>query len=198
MNKLASLGLAVLSPFSALTCPCTSRFPPLHHGDSSVFFKIVLTILTLRASAAFPGVTFGSSADRSRSVGHLCDSIPQKVKLIIALHHSFEMLSRDALAAGCAGNVGGPKGDADHEKFEGFGCTKSQSREEIQGAQDDSQTTTGVTWATLPTSSSAWTMRLILATGNFVLTTTPSSSPGACLGALDVATGCMSRCSCLK
>ncbi len=41
------------------------------------------------------------------------------------------------------------------------------------------QTTTGVTCATLPTSSSAWTIRFILATGNLVLTMMPSASPGA-------------------
>ena len=45
----------------------------------------------------------------------------------------------------------------------------------------NSQTMTGVTCATFPTSSSACMMRFILATGNLVLTTTPAAKLGAWL-----------------
>ena len=41
------------------------------------------------------------------------------------------------------------------------------------------QTAVGVTCATFPTSSSACIIRFILATGNFVFTSMPSSTPGA-------------------
>lgn len=44
---------------------------------------------------------------------------------------------------------------------------------------ENSQTAVGVTCATLPTSSSACMILLIRATGNFVFTSIPSSTPGA-------------------
>lgn len=42
--------------------------------------------------------------------------------------------------------------------------------------QTDVPTTTGVTWATFPTSSSACMMRFMRAVGNFVFTSTPPVS----------------------
>ena len=52
-------------------------------------------------------------------------------------------------------------------------------RENVLGRQEYVQTAVGVTCATFPTSSSACMIRLILATGNFVFTSIPSSTPGA-------------------
>ena len=56
---------------------------------------------------------------------------------------------------------------------------KGDGRGNVLEGQGHVQTAVGVTCATFPTSSSACIIRLILATGNFVFTSIPSSTPGA-------------------
>jgi len=139
LDRLAAFGLAVLSPFPALACTCTSCSPLPSRRDTSIVLEIILAVLALGASAALSGMGLGGTADGGRSVGHLCDGVSQEVELLIALHHGFEMLGGDTLDAACAGNVSGPKGDADHEEFQGFGCaTESASWGDARGeARED-------------------------------------------------------------
>lgn len=53
--------------------------------------------------------------------------------------------------------------------------------------EDNVPTTTGVTWATFPTSSSACMMRFIRAVGNFVFTSMPPVSIFCIAGIEDMA-----------